>query len=232
MEHNHTHGLEGANAYADALESVAAALDAFSARMRTRIGNDERGFDSPFSSRRAFAAPSHGVFFFGESLTRGVNAPLSLMGEPCGRLSSLPFPTKRSVNPHGAAHPFDSGSGGFSQISRTPAMQANHTNGQTVAVNLDHPNNSLTAKAVEAFFTRGLATLPTARAIADALDEITLQTLGALNAAAIGRTDTLVSLPRDAARDIEALLVGLRRAVGLAIAEAEAPTAKDEREGE
>ena len=103
-------------------------------------------------------------------------------------------------------------------------MQANHTNGQTVAVNLDHPNNSLTAKAVEAFFTRGLATLPTAHAIADAL--------GALNAAAIGRTDTLVSLPRDAARDIEALLVGLRRAVGLAIAEAETPTAKDEREGE
>lgn len=100
-------------------------------------------------------------------------------------------------------------------------MQANHTNGQTVAVNLDHPNNSLTAKAVEAFFTRGLATLPTAHAIADALDEITLQTLGALNAAAIGRTDTLVSLPRDTARDIEALLVGLRRSVGLAIAEAE-----------
>lgn len=100
-------------------------------------------------------------------------------------------------------------------------MQANHTNGQTVAVNLDHPNNSLTAKAAEAFFTRGLATLPTAHAIADALDEITLQTLGALNAAAIGRTDTLVSLPRDAARDIEALLVGLRRSVGLAIAEAE-----------
>ena len=111
-------------------------------------------------------------------------------------------------------------------------MQANHTNGQTVAVNLDHPNNSLTAKAVEAFFARGLATLPTAHAIADALDEITLQTLGALNAAAIGRTDTLVSLPRDAARDIEALLVGLRRAVGLAIAEAETPTAKDEGEGE
>ena len=109
-------------------------------------------------------------------------------------------------------------------------MQANHTNGQTVAVNPDHPNNSLTAKAVEAFFTRGLATLPTAHAIADALDEITLQTLGALNAA-IGRTDTLVSLPRDAARDIEALLVGLRRAVGLAIAEAE-EIAGDKGEGE
>lgn len=110
-------------------------------------------------------------------------------------------------------------------------MQANHTNGQTVAVNPDHPNNSLTAKAVEAFFTRGLATLPTAHAIADALDEITLQTLGALNAAAIGRTDTLVSLPRDTARDIEALLVGLRRSVGLAIAEAE-EIAGDKGEGE
>lgn len=232
MKHNRTHGLEGADAYADALESVAAALDAFSARMRTRIGNDERGFSRPFCIRRAFAAPSHGVFFIGESLTRGVNAPLSFMGEPCGRLSSLPFPYTRSANPHGAAHPLAGVCGGYPKRIRTPAMQANHTNGQTVAVNLDHPNNSLTAKAVEAFFTRGLATLPTAHAIADALDEITLQTLGALNAAAIGRTDTLVSLPRDAARDIEALLVGLRRAVGLAIAEAETPTAKDEREGE
>lgn len=232
MKHNHNHGLEGADAYAAALESVAAALDAFSARMRTRIGNDERGFSSPLYVRRAFAAPSHGVFFFGESLTRGVNAPLSFMGEPCGRLSSLPFPYMRSANPHGAAHPLAGVCGGYSKHVRTPAMQANRTNGQTVAVNLDHPNNSLTAKAVEAFFTRGLATLPTAHAIADALDEITLQTLGALNAAAIGRTDTLVSLPRDAARDIEALLVGLRRAVGLAIAEAETPTAKDEREGE
>lgn len=207
----------GQNRYSEAFALLAVNSD----RMRVRIGNDERGFDSPLFRRRAFAAPSHGVFFIGESLTRGVNAPLSFMGEPCGRLSSLPFPSKRSVNPHGAAHPFDSGSGGYSQFRRTPAMQANHTNGQTVAVNLDHPNNSLTAKAVEAFFARGLATLPTAHAIADALDEITLQTLGALNAAAIGRTDTLVSLPRDAARDIEALLVGLRRSVGLAIAEAE-----------
>ena len=207
----------GQNRYCEAFALLAVNSD----RMRVRIGNDERGFDSPLYVRRAFAAPSHGVFFIGESLTRGVNAPLSFMGEPCGRLSSLPFPYMRSVNPHGAAHPFDSGSGGYPKHVRTPAMQANHTNGQTVAVNLDHPNNSLTAKAVEAFFTRGLATLPTAHAIADALDEITLQTLGALNAAAIGRTDTLVSLPRDTARDIEALLVGLRRSVGLAIAEAE-----------
>lgn len=218
----------GQNRYCEAFALLAVNSD----RMRVRIGNDERGFDSPKYYRRAFAAPSHGVFFIGESLTRGVNAPLSFMGEPCGEPSGSPFPIVRSVNPHGAAHPFDSGSGGYSKHYRTtPAMQANHTNGQTVAVNLDHPNNSLTAKAVEAFFTRGLATLPTAHAIADALDEITLQTLGALNAAAIGRTDTLVSLPRDTARDIEALLVGLRRSVGLAIAEAE-ETAEDKGEDE
>lgn len=217
MERETRYTHNGQNRYCEAFALLAVNSD----RMRVRIGNDERGFDSPLFRRRAFAAPSHGVFFIGESLKRGINTPLPFMGEPCGRLSSLPFPSKRSVNPHGAAHPFDSGSGGYSQFRRAPAMQANHTNGQTVAVNLDHPNNSLTAKAVEAFFTRGLATLPTAHAIADALDEITLQTLGALNAAAIGRTDTLVSLPRDAARDIEALLVGLRRAVGLAIAEAE-----------
>lgn len=202
MTHNH-----GLNAYGFAVFRAASRAD----RMPAPVSNDGRGFDSLRVTRRGFATPSHDGLSNGESRKRGVNAPASHMGEPCGRLSSLPYPSTRSVNPHGAAHPLTGVCGGFSKATRDTAMRDYSTNGLNEAVHTD----ILTSRDIEALFLRGVATPAKAVRVCHALEEITLQTLAALNAAAIGRTDALVSVKPEDAADIESVLVGLRYALAL-----------------
>lgn len=78
-----------------------------------------------------------------------------------------------------------------------------------------HSPIPLTARDVEALFLRRAATPAQMARVGHALEEITLQTLAALNAAAIGRTDALISLKPEDGADIEAVLVGLRFALAL-----------------
>lgn len=67
------------------------------------------------STRRMTAAPSRVrdvAFSFGGFPTHGLIAPAlrqfcGLM--PCGNPSGLPFPSTRSANPHGVAHPHSGG---------------------------------------------------------------------------------------------------------------------------
>ena len=208
MRNKHNNGLD---AYGFAILRAASRAD----RMAPPVSYDGRGFDSLQNVRRGFAAPSLDGFSNGESRKRGGNTPIPLRAKPCGRLSSLPRPYARSVNPHGAAHPLTGVCGGFSANVRNPAMSA-HTHGRiSTASHSLSVTQSLAARDVEALFLRRTATSAQTARVAHALEEITLQTLAALNAAAVGRTDVLVNVKPEDGADIEAVLVGLRYALAL-----------------
>ena len=91
-----------------------------------------------------------------------------------------------------------------------------HTHGRiSTASHSLSVTQSLATRDVEALFLRRTATSAQTARVAHALEEITLQTLAALNAAAIGRTDVLVNVRPEDGADIEAVLVGLRYALAL-----------------
>ena len=91
-----------------------------------------------------------------------------------------------------------------------------HNHGRNNTASHSRPvTQSLAARDVEALFLRRTATPTQTARVAHALEEITLQTLAALNAAAVGRTDVLVNVKPEDGADIEAVLVGLRYALAL-----------------